>query len=91
MAHEKFAQAIAREIPAPFIGRFLEAFHGSQVANANGNGCGNGCGAGCIDAMGFSFDRFGQSGVTRQEVESAHKDTQGLRTALDSVVSRSVK
>jgi hypothetical protein len=38
MAHDKLAEAIVREIPAPYIGRFLDSFQKIKLANANGNG-----------------------------------------------------
>lgn len=91
MAHEKLALAIAREIPAPFIGRFVDSFGASKLANANGNSCGNGCGSGCIDGVGFTLDRFGQAGVASHELEAAHKDVAGLRAAIDTAVTRAVK
>jgi hypothetical protein len=91
MAHEKLAQAIVREVPAPFIGRFLEAFQKVKLANANGNGCGNGCGNSCIDGIGFSLDRFGHAALGGQELEAAHKDVAGLRAAVDAAVSRALK
>jgi hypothetical protein len=91
MAHEKLAQAIVREIPAPFIGRFLDSFSNIKLANANGNGCGNGCGNSCIDAVGFALDRYGQAGVSAHELEAAHKDAAGLRAAVDSAVTRAFK
>jgi hypothetical protein len=91
MAHEKFAQAIAREIPAPYIGRFLESFHGVKLANANGNGCGNACGNSCIDGVGFVVDRYGHAGLSAHELEAAQKDIRGLRASIDSEIGRSLK
>ena len=91
MAHEKLAEAIAREIPAPFIGRFLESFRGSKIANANGNGCGNACGNSCIDGIGFVFDRYGHAGLTAHDLDAAHKDVHGLRTSVDTVVNKALK
>lgn len=91
MAHDKLALAIAKEIPAPFIGRFLDAFGRNSVANANGSGCGNGCGAGCIDGTGFLLDRFGQAGLGKSDLEAALKDGAGLRSAVDAAVTRALK
>jgi hypothetical protein len=91
MAHEKVALAIAREIPAPFNGRFLDSFHQNAISRANGNGCGNGCGNNCIDAVGLAFDRFGQSGLTHEELEAAHKDSRALRAAMETTVTRALK
>lgn len=91
MAHEKLAQAIIREVPAPFIGRFLETFRGSKLANANGNNCGNACGNSCIDGTGFVFDRYGQAGLTAHDLEAAHKDVGALHTAINSAVAQAIK
>jgi len=90
MAHEKLAQAIAREIPAPFIGRFLESFEKAKLANANGNGCGNSCGSGCIDGVGFTVDRYGYAGLSAHDLEAAQKDVAGLRAALQSTMTKSL-
>ena len=91
MAHEKFAKAIAREIPAPFIGRFLETFNGAKLANANGNNCGNACGNSCIDGVGFVIDRYGHAELSAHEIEAAQKDMQGLRASVDAAITRSLK
>lgn len=91
MPHEKVANAIVKEIPAPFIKRFLDGFAGSTVANANGSGCGNGCGNGCVDGTGITVDRFNQADISARELESAHKDVAGLRAAVSSAVSSAVK
>ncbi len=91
MAHEKLAQAIAREIPAPYIGRFLESFNGAKLANANGNNCGNACGNSCIDGVGFVIDRYGHAGLTAHDLEAAQKDIHGLRASIDTTIARSLK
>lgn len=91
MAHEKLAEAIAREIPAPFIGRFLESFRNIKLANANGNGCGNSCGNSCIDGVGFVFDRYGHAGLTAHDLEAAHKDANGLRASIDTIVTKALR
>lgn len=91
MAHDRFADVVAREIPAPFIGRFLEAFHNVKLANANGNGCGNACGNSCIDGVGFTFDRYGHAGLSHAELEAAQKDLRTVRSAIDGAVTRALK
>ena len=91
MAHEKLAEAIVREIPAPYIGRFLDSFRGNKLSNANGNGCGNACGNSCIDGVGFVVDRYGHAGLTAHDLEAAHKDGQALHAAVVSIVNRVVK
>jgi hypothetical protein len=88
-AHEKVAQAILREIPVASLDRFLTDFR-SPNAVANGSGCGNGCGAGCLDGTGLTFDRFGQSGISRRELESAHKDLSALKGALRAEVVKAI-
>ncbi len=89
MAHEKLAEMIIREVPAPFIGRFLDSFRGSKLAN--GNGCGNSCGNSCVDGTGFVFDRYGHAGLDARELEAAHKDINGLHTAIKSAITATIK
>jgi hypothetical protein len=91
MAHDRLADAIVREIPAPFIGRFLESFEKVKLANANGNGCGNACGNSCIDGIGFVFDRYGQSGLTEHDLIAAQKDIGGLRSSIHGSLGRVLK
>jgi len=88
MAHDKLAEAIVREIPAPYIGRFLDSFQKIKLANANGNGCGNACGNNCIDGIGFVFDRYGHAGLTDHDLEAAQKDIGGLRSAIHGSVAK---
>lgn len=85
--HEVVARAILREVPLARISRFLTEF-GDPNPLANGNGCGNGCGAGCIDGFGLTFDRFGQSEITAAELETAHRDVEGLKSAMADEVSK---
>lgn len=88
MTHDKLAEAIMREIPAPYIGRFLESFQKIKLANANGSNCGNACGNNCIDGVGFVFDRYGHLGLTERDVEAAQKDIGGLRAAIHGGIAK---
>jgi hypothetical protein len=85
--HERTARAILREVPIVYLDRFVRGF-GKLGPRANGDACGNGCGNNCTDGVGLVFDRYGQSGLTAEDIESAQKDTEGLQASLRSEVSR---
>jgi hypothetical protein len=71
----KVATAMLREVPVHNISSLLA--HAGHGGTAMGDGCGGGCGggAGCID-------KFGHSGLTNEEIQTALKDKAGIATAL---------
>jgi hypothetical protein len=85
--HERTARAILREVPIVYLDRFVRNF-GKLGPRANGDSCGNGCGNNCTDGVGLVFDRFGQSGLTAEDIQGAQKDVEGLQASLRSEVSR---
>lgn len=75
----RLAAGISREIPAEYIGLFLDRFQASALKNSVvtscGCGCGGGCGPSCGDCHshgcdGESIDRHGHLGLTEQELNS---------------------
>lgn len=88
MSVDKVASAIVKEVPTGSINNFLGAFAKQTASDSNGTGCGQGCGAGCTDGVGLVFDRYGHSGISTSELQSAVKDAPGLRAAVATQLNK---
>jgi hypothetical protein len=106
----ELARAILREIPLAQVEMYTQLLNGgvlearAEAAKDTGNWCGAGCHDGLGHACGLScahaalaagaFDVYGQSGLTRQDLENAIKNPAAFRRALGdelAQISRAVE
>jgi hypothetical protein len=85
MAHEKYARAVVKEIPAGSILAFLSLLESKKGQVACGSGCGGGCGSGCLDGLGLVIDRAGLL-TDCADANAAAQDIRGVKSAVQGAL-----